>query len=296
MKQDLSPTGWAVSLTKLLDAAYPEDELRYPVDVEKLALQYSQQRFPDQPIRQVIADDTLEGCDGALIRGKKEPPRWGILYNSAHSPGRVRFTIAHEFAHYLLHRAKLPDGIRCGEDVVTQRNGIGIEKEADTFAAFLLMPFHDFRARIPADRKPTLDELSQAATRYGVSLTAAVLRWLEYTQRRSVFVVSREGYALWAKASDPAFKSGIFIRTKTTPPFELPRGAAGADGGVRLESRVELSHPAGIWFNEPVEELTILSEEHDIVLTLLHLGKRQWVDQDETPEEDTYDHFMRQQR
>lgn len=296
MKEDLSPAGWAVNLTRLLDAAYPEDELRYPVNVAKLAIEYSAQRFPDQPIKKVIPDNDLDGCDGALVRGKKDPPKWGILYNSAHSPGRTRFTIAHEFAHYLLHRHKLPNGIRCGEEVVTRRDGEGIEKEADTFAAFLLMPFHDFRARIPADYKPTFDELSQAASRYGVSLTAAILRWLEYTQRRSLFVVSRDGYALWAKASDPAYKSGVFLRTKNSPPYELPRQAAGGARAPRTDSRMERSHPAGVWFNEPVEEFSILSEEHDVVLTLLHFGKSYPIRQDEQPDEDVYDRMLGRRR
>lgn len=166
----------------------------------------------------------------------------------------------------------LPEGIRCGEDAVTRRDGEGIEKEADTFAAYLLMPFHDFRKQIPSDHKPTLDELGSAAERYGVSLTAAVLRWLEYTTRRSLFVVSRDGYALWAKASDAAYKSGIYLRTRSHPPFELPKQAVGGSAVMPLDTKIKLKHPSGIWFNEPVEEHAILSEEHDVVLTLLHLG------------------------
>ena len=108
---------------------------------------------------------------------------------------------AHEFGHFFLHRKNLPNGIECDERAVSQRNGKGIEKEADEFAAWLLMPLDDFRARIGPDDKPSLEDLVGVAERYGVSLTAAALRWLEYTNRRAVFVVSRDGGARWAKSS-----------------------------------------------------------------------------------------------
>jgi Zn-dependent peptidase ImmA (M78 family) len=42
-----------------------------------------------------------------------------------------------------MHRALLPDGIGCGERAVTFRDGVDVEQEADTFAAYLLMPLDD---------------------------------------------------------------------------------------------------------------------------------------------------------
>lgn len=173
------------------------------------------------------------------------------------------------------------EGFRCGEEQVSRREGVGIEKEADTFAAYLLMPFHDFRDRISPNHKPTLDELAACASRYGVSLTAVILRWLEYTKRRSLFVVSREGFALWSKASDAAFKSERFLRTRSTT-CELPPLARCITGPMDDVARNGVHHPSGVWFDEPVEEISIASEDIDMVLTLLHLGPapdRRW-DQD----------------
>src|SRR3546814_9114430 len=45
---------------------------------------------------------------------------WGIIYNDAiTSKGRINFTLAHEFGHYLLHREAYPDGLECGaQDMV----------------------------------------------------------------------------------------------------------------------------------------------------------------------------------
>lgn len=286
----MGPEGWAILLTKILDARDGDGPGRYPVDVVKLALDYSAQRYPDTPIKRVDADD-LDGFEGALVPGEKRPTSWGILYNNNQRPERARFTVAHELGHYLLHREKYPDGFWCSEDVVSRREGEGVEKEADTFAAYLLMPLHDFRARIPPDAKPTIDELSECALRYGVSLTAAVLRWLEYTNRRSLFVVSNEEYAIWAKASDPAFKSGRFIRTRNSM-YELPPASLARMRPKDVDMKIGIKQPAGVWFDEPVDEMCVSSARHELDMTLLHLGTdsaRAW----HQPEDDQVEVFDR---
>ena len=53
-----------------------------------------------------------------------------------------------------------------------------------------------------------------------------IIRWLEYTRRKiQSIVVARHGFVIWAKASEPAFRSGRFIRTKGVPPVEVPTAA-----------------------------------------------------------------------
>jgi hypothetical protein len=203
------------------------------------------------------------------------------------NPGRERFTVSHEFGHYLLHRAKLPNGIECDETVVTRRDGKGIEKEADEFAAGLLMPRDDFRS----DDKPSMADLGGAAQRYGVSLTAAALRWLEYTNRRAVFVVSRDGGAKWARSSQPAFKTGRFFRTATET-FMLPDASLAAKGNFDAEGKASGVLPAGVWFPEEVEETSLFTRRYDLTLTLLHLPKEvsgpRWF-QDAEDEPDTFE-------
>ena len=43
-----------------------------------------------------------------------------------------------------------------------------IEREADQFAADLLMPFDDFRTQIPARNAADIEALAACAARYGV--------------------------------------------------------------------------------------------------------------------------------
>src|SRR5262249_25263506 len=132
-----------------------------------------------------------------------------------------------------------------------------LEAGADTFAAYLLMPLEDFRRQIPADADPTLDDLSSAAERYGVSLIACVLRWLEYTTRCSMLVISRDGFILWARASEPAFMSGLFIRSKNVAPVEVPSASLLGRADLADVGREGVDHPPGVWFSENCHEITI---------------------------------------
>jgi hypothetical protein len=64
--------------------------------------------------------------------------------------------------------------------------------------------------------KVDLDMISHCADRYRVSLIAAILRWLAYTERRAILVVSRDGFILWSRASDMAL-NGAFFHTSGGP-------------------------------------------------------------------------------
>ena len=180
------PTRWAIEITKVLNLVFGQEH--FPIDVVKIALDYTAQRFPGDAIT-MVEGANLPGFDGALYSAPRRKTRWGIIYNKAlTSAGRINFTLAHEFGHYLLHRADHPDGIQCGQqDIVQWDSGYAkIEHQANEFAAALLMPLDDFRRQIAADARVDLDMISHCAARYRVSLIAAVLRWLTYTTRRAV--------------------------------------------------------------------------------------------------------------
>jgi hypothetical protein len=260
------PKRWANDLNTIL-AAIPGD--RFPIDVERLAMRYAKQRFPDSPIV-AVEGDSLGKFEGALYP-VPEKQGWAIIYNKDVSPGRRRFTVSHEFGHYLMHRSLMPK-FECGEDVVTFRSGEDLENEADTFAAYLLMPFDDFRAHIPADGKPGIYELGSMADRYGVSLISCTLRWLEYTSRQSMIVVSRDGFMLWSASSGPAFKSGLFYRTRRGPPIEVPASSLVGLQEFTDRARLGVTQPAGVWLDEDCHEITLRSDNYDQSITVLHFA------------------------
>ena len=162
-----------------------------------------------------------------------------------------------------------------------------IEAEADVFASTLLMPIDDFRRQIDNDLVD-LELLAVCATRYGVSLTAAVLKWLEFTPQRAVLVMSRDGYVLWARPSQSALISGAFFRTRGRV-VPVPEASLALAHDVAVQERQGLAIPAQIWFpKEPrdmtLREMKIVSDRYDQTMSLLVLPKaepRTWGKEEE---------------
>lgn len=97
-----SPRKEAIRLSKLLELSLGAD--RFPVDVAALAKEVS--RNCGDPIDKIIGDE-LPGFEG-MLRPHRKRPAWHIVYSTTPQyRGRERFTIAHEFGHYMLHRPEL---------------------------------------------------------------------------------------------------------------------------------------------------------------------------------------------
>ncbi len=299
MRQDWSVYRWANQLTKLLDVVRADD--RYPVRVAEVAIEYSRQVFPDNPIELVKGAD-LPGFEGGLFPAPKGKGRgWAILYNnSVQSTGRVNFTLGHELGHYLAHRTKFPQGIQCDPKALMSWNSeyAKVESEANAFAAGLLMPLHDFRQQIAADVQPSLDDIGCCASRYDVSLLAATLRWLEYTNRRAVLVVSRDGFVKWARSSEAALQTGAFLSTRNVSPVPVPASSLAATADALFGKNQSIDCDATVWFGEPAREQVLLSDRFDFTISLIHLNNRSGVrDFGESPaEHDTFDQFLPRER
>ncbi len=296
MSEKKHPHKEANRITKFLDLGLSGAE-RFPVDVKKVALELTPS-FNDDPIT-AVKGDSFKSIDGALVR-HPEKNEWAILYNTdiVH-PGRTSFTLAHELGHYMIHRHTITsDRIECGERDMLDENSSkqNIEAEANTFAANLLMPNHDFREQ--ADSQPfSFDMMNHCADRYGVSLTASVLKWLDFTKRRAVALLSEEGGMHWSKSSNSAFKSGRYFATRQGFQ-EVPELSMAAQERFSWTARDGVRHGPGIWFDEEVVEHSIYSEEYGKTLTVLILDDVIRYDHtDEQAEEnelltDTYTNFI----
>ncbi len=269
-----TPHKWANHLTRIMNVRDGED--RFPVDVPTLAKDASAQFFPDEPITMVKGRE-IPGFEGMLHRAPVGKKGWGIFYNSGiTSEGRIRFTLAHELGHYFLHRNAVSDGM-----IVCNKTGVAFsdpelknrEREADQFATNLLMPLDDFRRQIDAQDRPTMEHFSACADRYGVSLIAAILRWLEYTEKRAVVVVSVEGFIDWARSSQPAFRTGAFFKTVNRDPIEIPAASLAANQTACEDPRYGMRLPHGTWFSEEgnIYEMVVNADQFDFTISLLLL-------------------------
>jgi hypothetical protein len=289
MTTAFTPERWAFEITHLLNAAFGAE--RFPIDVPMVAKEYTAQRFPEDPIISVRGDN-LPNFDGALFKAPAGRKGWGIIYNDRiSSKGRINFTLAHEFGHFLLHRIAYPDGFRCGEqDVVRWDSEYGqVEHQANVFAANFLMPLDDFRRQIPVSGKIDLDMLSHCAERYRVSLIASALRWLSYTGKRAILVISRDGFVLWARSSQPALRTGAYFKTSAGP-IEIPAESLPLRQNLLVDGRASIEHARGIWLREPVCEMTVFAEQYDFAISLLVLEDSvPSFSYDTEPKQDTYD-------
>lgn len=288
MTQARSPTRWATDISRVLNTVLGADH--FPIKVAEVAREYSHQISPKDPIT-LIHGEALPGFDGALLRAPSGKKGWGIIYNDAiSSKGRINFTLAHEFGHYLIHRLAHPNGMRCGEqDVVRWDTAYGkLEHEANTFASYLLMPLDDYRKQVDARSPVDLEVIGHCADRYEVSMIAAILRWLSFTERRAVLVVSRDEFILWARSSTPALKTGAFFRTSRGP-IAIPQDSVAARRSTVESPRNGTELPSGVWFQEPCREMTIFSENYDFTISLLQMengGGRNYSIEEEEREPD----------
>lgn len=103
----------------------------YPVDVAGIA----------EALGIKVWEDDLPGLSGVIepdkLRGGSSG--YSIVVNASDPYGRKRFTIAHEIAHYLLHRNR---DTKQFKDDRMYRSGISsqLESDANRLAADILMP------------------------------------------------------------------------------------------------------------------------------------------------------------
>lgn len=268
----MKPKAEANKLSKILSIFLGED--RFPVDVESLALEYSKETSPSDPIVKIKKSD-VDNFEGALIKHPNKS-QWMILYKeNIRSEGRKRFTIAHELGHYMLHRAEM-DEFLCASIVGEQSLSVrDIENEADTFASYLLMPLDDCRKQT-SHQQFSIELLIHCANRYNVSLMAAALKLKEILPKRIVVVAARDGMILWASSNQKAYKSKVYIKTKGVPPISIPEGSLMSSLSTNPVGESK-KQPANLWFpDEPkdlhlIEHVFVATEGYDYTLGVLEL-------------------------
>lgn len=289
------PQAEANRLSTILNHLYGVE--RFPVDVEQVARDYSKQISPESHITSVkqIALDGFEGC----LQRNPNTGHWRICYNpDQESQGRVRFTLAHELGHFVLHRKKgeEDDGEEARTEFLCSEVDMNdwdsplrkMEAEADTFASCLLMPLDDFRKQVAGHQSMSRELLDHCCHRYGVSRMAAALKWIEIAPRRTVVLAVRDGHVLWARSNQRAYKSGCYLparqRTIAVPGQSL-LAEAEQTGGTRQGAA-----KAHWWFPKELEDMPMTetaicveNPTHPYILGILQMPEeeRSWGKEDE---------------
>lgn len=180
---------------KLADLGSPEalanciidhySDIAPPIPVERIAEALG--------IIEIVGQKT-DGFEGALITDAAKT-RGSIAYNEASKPERRRFTIGHEFGHFLLpfhgdkaQCAKADMGVLKSKDPNRAR-----EAEANRFAASLLMPKKLFGRDIRRLGAPETEHIIKLAANYSVSKEAAARRYTDVCDHTCAVIFSHRG-------------------------------------------------------------------------------------------------------
>ena len=122
--------------------------------------------------------DLPEGIAGKIFRDRKHGGHgeYSIVVRGADPFVRKRFTVAHEIAHYLLHRHLFSGGGLVDDALYRSQLSTALEAQANGLAADLLMPWHLLS---PIAEKP----ISELAGLFEVSQQAMTIRLESRGQR-----------------------------------------------------------------------------------------------------------------
>ncbi len=269
---------------------------RFPVGVREIAQEVSAKHVdPISKIESLPVDD--EEFEGVLIQNGNSK-KWGLGY-SAHirEDGKINFTIAHEFGHYMLHRQE-HNQFACTDDDLRNfpyatKDARNLEQEANEFASYLLMPANDFRAQIDGQRV-NIDLISHCANRYATSLAASILKLIDFIDRPVAVIVSENGVVRWSRSSQHALRRGLrFKRGSSIPAGSITMRCAQI--GVSMNCSQGQVHDQAIWSKTmTIVESAIAQPNYRTVFTVLEstaLGHYKLIEGDLDDVRDSFDHF-----
>jgi Zn-dependent peptidase ImmA (M78 family) len=199
---------YRIHIKKLLEAVeisynlfpIPVSENASPEEIARLTRKNF--RLPNGPITnltRVLEDNGIfivsyvfgtEELDGFTIHGAKDILPL-IFINSSFPGERIRFTLAHELGHLVMHQHIEPEQY------------VKIEKEADTFASEFLMPTFDIKQdlRYINTFKLNVETLLRLKIKWKVSMNALLKRAIDL----GVLTRNQEKY-LWMQMSQNGFR------------------------------------------------------------------------------------------
>jgi IrrE N-terminal-like domain len=148
-----------------------------------------------------VREVTSSGFDGALVRPTNLPIGTILLRDSIRESGRKAFTIAHEIGHFVLPGHEKSELVCTTDDIGNWSDDARkLEREADEFAAELLMPLSVVQPIVRAAR-PSISVIEKIAEVGNASLSAAAWRYCDVTSERCAVVWSTRRIVSWSKRS-----------------------------------------------------------------------------------------------
>lgn len=171
----------------------------------------------------------LDGCAARLVASGE---RAVISIALDDYPGRRRFSLGHELAHWICDKNR--DSFKCASTDIAPQNDEArtVEAHANSFASQLLLP--DYLVVPYIGSKPVnLDLARSLATDFRASLTASAIKLARRAKAPAVIACHDQTRLRWYQ-KNLAFPQDIYVRKQLhqdTPAFEMVFG--GLDGMSR---------------------------------------------------------------
>lgn len=162
----------------------PSSQLFQKVEPDELVQAMPLLRLAPVPIGRIAAQYGLAVKSSYMekgLSGKIEATgkNYLITINFAESENRQRFTVAHEIAHFLLHKQDLQKGSIV--DSVLYRSNLSSMKEAEAnrLAASLLLPWKtvNYWSSVKLGSPPSTENMQKIATKFAVSPLVVAFRF-----------------------------------------------------------------------------------------------------------------------
>lgn len=165
-------------------------------------------------------------------------------YLTSQYPSRVRFSISHEFGHFYIphHREILLSG-KSHYSLEGFRHKNAVERQADTFAAALLIPARLLKEKMGRRGFLSLSQILGLADECKASAQATAFRYTKFTREPHLALVSEYGKVLYGFASEEARAWGYWNLRDFAVPECSPTSRATDTRGI-VEGKTEV----GIWF------------------------------------------------
>ena len=131
---------------------------------------------------------------------------------------KKRFTAAHELGHFEMHRDLFPIITDTEFDLLNWYQGGPQEMEANEFAAEFLMPSEIFYNECKS-RRFGPDVVEHLSNRFGVSKTAAILKFVKRGNYPCAIIYCKENKMKWWKASSD-FRNFLEFEHDKNPPTD----------------------------------------------------------------------------
>jgi Zn-dependent peptidase ImmA (M78 family) len=226
---------------------------------ESVANEYcSNERFNPTPIlkdnRITISYGYYDTAFDGMLEHRKQ--RFHIYCNldrvgNAKSP-RARFTIAHELGHYFIdeHRNALSSGMVPAHGSQSEfESKLPVEREADYFASYLLMPSAEFD-QMARRQKVGLAGILAIAKYFNASVTSAAIRYVQTDIVPCVVVKWSPTHFQWQWISTEPFRARLrsVTRNLTSLPNDCPTRMALSGAESPSSGYFEAGTTAANWF------------------------------------------------